>query len=57
MNVAQEYVGYDEKAVHAKVLRIYDTILEIVERAKSTGISSDKVADQMVEEKLAKIAR
>ena len=57
VNVAQEYVGYDEKAVHAKVLRIYDTILEIVDRAKATGISSDKVADQIVEEKLAKIAR
>jgi len=57
VNVAQEYAGYDEKASHAKVLRIYDTILEIVERAQSTGVSSDKVADQIVEEKLAKISR
>ena len=54
VNVAQEYAGYDEKASREKVLRIYDTILEIVERAKSSGVSSDKVADQIVEEKLAR---
>ena len=57
VNVAQEYAGYDEKVSHEKVLRIYDTIFEIVERAKATGVSSDKVADQIVEEKLAKVAR
>ena len=57
VNVAQEYAGYDEKVSHQKVLRIYDTIFEIVERAKATGVSSDKVADQIVEEKLAKVAR
>ena len=57
VNVAQEYAGYDEKVSREKVLRIYDTIFEIVERAKATGVSSDKVADQIVEEKLAKVAR
>ena len=32
VNVAQEYAGYDEKVSHEKVLRIYDTIFEIVAR-------------------------
>jgi leucine dehydrogenase len=52
VNVAQEYAGYDEKVSREKVLRIYDTIFEIVERAKATGVSSDTVADQ-----IAKVAR
>jgi len=47
--------GYDEKASREKVLAIHDTILEIVERAKATNVPSYRVADLIVEERLAKI--
>ena len=47
--------GYDEKASREKVLAIHDTILEIVERAKATNVPSYRVADLIVEERLAKV--
>jgi leucine dehydrogenase len=61
VNVAAEHAGhstgkgYDEKASREKVLAIHDTILEIVERAKATNVPSYRVADQIVEERLAKV--
>jgi leucine dehydrogenase len=45
--------GYDGKASREKVLAIHDTILEIVERSKATNVPSHRVADLIVEERLA----
>jgi leucine dehydrogenase len=62
VNVAAEYAGYasgkgyDEKASRERVLRIHDTILEIVERAHATNVPSFRVADQIVEERLAALS-
>ena len=55
VNVAQEVKGYDANIARERTLTIYDTILEILERAKKTGSSSNRVADSMAEERLAKI--
>ncbi|HEY3816587.1 MAG TPA: amino acid dehydrogenase [Polyangiaceae bacterium] len=53
INVAQEAVGYDEKKARDKTLRIHDTIAEIVDRSEKLKAPTHKVADMMVEERLA----
>ena len=57
VNVAAEVTGYDAEASRARTLRIYDTIHEIAERSKKTMTPTYRVADLMVEEKLARIGR
>jgi leucine dehydrogenase len=53
VNVAQEVVGYDEAKSRAKTLQIHDTIAEIIERSEKLGAPTYKVADMLVEERLA----
>jgi leucine dehydrogenase len=57
VNVAQEVLGYDAKAARERTLKIYDTIYEICDRSKKLSAPTYKVADIMVEEKLAAAAR
>ncbi len=57
VNVAQEVKGYDAKAARERTLKIYDPIWEICDRSKKLGAPTYKVADIMVEEKLAAHAR
>jgi leucine dehydrogenase len=57
VNVAAEVTGYDAAKVHARVLKIYDTIYEIAERSQKTLTPTYRVADLMVEERLARSAR
>src|SRR5262249_40883685 len=54
INVASEVKGYDASAVRARIMRIYDTIYEIAERSRKTLTPTYRVADLMVEEKLAR---
>lgn len=53
VNVAQEVVGYDANKSREKTMKIYDTIWEIADRAKKTGAPTYRIADMLVEEKLA----
>ena len=55
INVAAEVVGYDADRARARTLRIYDTIHEIAERSLKTLTPTYRVADLMVEEKLARV--
>jgi len=57
VNVAQEVIGYDAKAARERTLKIYDTIYEICDRSRKLDAPTYKVADIMVEEKLAAAAR
>ena len=57
VNVAQEVLGYDAQKSRTKTLEIFDTILEIGERAKKLNTPTYKVADMMVEEKLALVSK
>ncbi|HUJ57907.1 MAG TPA: Glu/Leu/Phe/Val dehydrogenase [Kofleriaceae bacterium] len=57
INVAQEAKGYDPKVARDKTLKIYDTILDICERSKKLAAPTYKVADILVEEKLAAATR
>ncbi|MGE0550756.1 MAG: Leu/Phe/Val dehydrogenase [Kofleriaceae bacterium] len=57
INVAQEVKGYDANLSRENTLKIYDTIWDICERSKKMGAPTYKVADIMVEEKLAAVAR
>jgi leucine dehydrogenase len=56
INVAQEIVGYDAAHVRARTVRIYDTILEILQRAQRGECTTTLIADAMVEERLAQAA-
>jgi leucine dehydrogenase len=57
INVAQEVTGYDAKAARERTLQIYDTILEIAERSAKLHSPTYKIADILVEEKLATVGR
>ena len=57
VNVAQEVVGYDADKSRANTMKIFDTIWEIADRAKKTGAPTYRIADMMVEEKLALVSR
>ncbi|HEY8041624.1 MAG TPA: amino acid dehydrogenase [Polyangiaceae bacterium] len=53
INVAQEAFGYDEGKARDKTLGIRETIAEIVQRSEKLKAPTYKVADMMVEERLA----
>jgi len=53
INVAQEVAGYDESKARERTLHIYDTILEICARSRSSGTPPHRIADAMVSEILA----
>ncbi len=57
INVAQEVVGYDAEIARQKTLKIYDTMMEIYERSQKRGAPTYKVADMLVEEKLAAVGK
>jgi leucine dehydrogenase len=57
VNVAQEVLGYDASKARAATMRIYDTIKEIIERSDKTATPTYRVADRMVEERLAAAKR
>jgi leucine dehydrogenase len=57
VNVAQEVKGYDAKVAREQTLKIFDTIWDICDRSKRLDAPTYKVADIMVEEKLAAVAR
>ncbi len=57
INVAQEVAGYDEASVTERTLRIYDTILEILQRAARAECATSRIADAMVEERLAAVQK
>lgn len=56
VNVAQEVRGYDAKKAREKTMTIYDTIYEIADRSRKADAPTYKIADMMVEEKLALVA-
>ncbi len=57
VNVAMEAKGYDAEEARARTLKIYDTIAEIAERSRKSQTPTYRVADVMVEERLARVAK
>ena len=57
VNVAQEVLGYDASKARENTLKIFDTIWEIADRAKKVGAPTYRIADMLVEEKLALVSR
>jgi leucine dehydrogenase len=55
VNVAQEVLGYDAEKARAKTMKIFDTIKDISERSAKLGSPTYRIADIMVEEKLAAV--
>ena len=54
INVAQEVAGYDATVSRDRTLKIFDTIHEIAERSMKSLTPTYRVADLLVEEKLAR---
>lgn len=54
INVAYEVAegGYDEAASTRDVERIYDRMLEILEKSKETGLCTYEIADKMAEDRI-----
>lgn len=52
--VADEIPGFNRERVVGKVLRIYDTALEIAERAAAESIAPHRVADRMARERIGR---
>jgi leucine dehydrogenase len=57
INVAEEVKGYDPTRARERTLQLFDTILEICNRSARLQLPTYRVADTMVEERLAKKAR
>lgn len=57
INVAQELEGYDREKAMGRASRIYDTVLALLDRARSEGRRPEQVADTTVDELLAKRRR
>ena len=53
INVAQEVLGYDAARSRANTMKIFDTIFDIAERSAKLQAPTYRVADILVEEKLA----
>lgn len=53
INVAQEVVGYDREKAYARAAKIFDTIEEILTRAKASGMRPEQVADRIAEERFS----
>lgn len=54
INVAQEVIGYDAEIARERTLLVYDTILQIAQRAISESTPAQRIADALVAEKLAR---
>ncbi|MEM7775440.1 MAG: amino acid dehydrogenase [Pseudomonadota bacterium] len=48
------FASMDHAAAEAQTLAIYDTVLEVLERAAKDGRTTEAIADQIAEERLAK---
>ncbi len=57
INVADEVKGYNAERSRERTLTIYDTIFEICDRSVRLQLPTYRVADTMVEERLAKKAK
>lgn len=56
IQVADEVEGYEEKRVLAKTKAIYDMLLTIYERSQEENIATCRAADQLVMERIEKVA-
>ncbi len=54
INVATEIEGYDEEKSRTKVMKIYDTIFEIADRAKKAMKPTYVIAEMMAQERLVR---
>jgi leucine dehydrogenase len=57
LNGCVEILGWEAERASRKVDEIYDTILRIFESAQAQGITTNKAADQLAEERLSRAKR
>ncbi len=51
INVASESENYNAEQVKARISKIYDTLLEVFQRAQKQGLPTSSIADQLAEER------
>ncbi|MEC4814131.1 MAG: tryptophan dehydrogenase ScyB [Scytonema sp. PMC 1069.18] len=54
INVYNEMIGYNEERAFRQVENIYDTLLEIFDRAQKQGISTNDASKQLAEDRINK---
>ncbi len=57
INVANELEGYNRDYAHEQATRIYDTILNILDRAEAEGIPTYEASNRIAEDRLRQIGR
>ena len=57
INVGSELEGHNEKIVTDRTLRIYDTVMNLVNRAEQMNIPTQQAANEMAQERIQKIGR
>jgi leucine dehydrogenase len=57
INVAEELISYDAARARELTMKVYDTLYEIAQRSTATLTPTYRVADLMVEERLARVGR
>jgi leucine dehydrogenase len=57
LNGSTELLGWKQEDAQRKINEIYDTVLRIYESAKTQGLTTNKAADQLAEERLHRAKR
>jgi leucine dehydrogenase len=57
LNGCTEILGWEAEYAAQKVEEIYDTILKIFESAQAQGITTNKAADRLAEDRLRQAKR
>ena len=57
INVSEELAGYHRERAYARVRRIYDTTLTLIQGARAEGISTTAYAERMAEQRIDDIGR
>lgn len=57
INIAEEPAGYDQGRAWARIAGIHETVLAVLERARTQGIPPGEAADRHAEDRIESVAR
>lgn len=57
INIAEEPHGYDQDRAYDRIRTIYETLLQVFERAEADGSTTAAAADRLAEERIASVSR
>src|SRR5829696_4571264 len=57
INIAEEEHGYDRDIAYARTRAIYDTLLNVFDRAEADGTTTTAAAERLAEERIDTVSR